>query len=130
MIYSDLEVAWDIQSHITEWPSWQTDISDALLLEMLAPGATFTWTSFDTTATSVVLDLVAGHCLRFGEVLGDGGGFHEWTFEPVGRGVLVTAAAIRVGEPVALDREGVQAFLDEGLMFWLDQLKAAAEARN
>ena len=58
-------------------------------------------------------------------------GIHEWTFTDTPSGVRVTTAESQsfAGDPVAADVTKMQALLDQALESWLQQLKAAAEAR-
>ncbi|GAA1539049.1 hypothetical protein GCM10009678_21680 [Actinomadura kijaniata] len=106
----------------------------------LRAGSAFRWTApapatpaTTLVITSTVEQLGRHACLRWtGPAVGEGlrvDGVHVWTFTKVRGGVLVPTEETRTGPQVDADVPLATEILGAGLKAWLNDLKAAAEAR-
>jgi uncharacterized membrane protein len=60
------ELVWKLHTDISAWPTWQTDIKEAVLEGKLEAGNSFRWTTFGMTITSTVYALEAGSRILWG----------------------------------------------------------------
>ncbi|MDJ1639565.1 SRPBCC family protein [Streptomyces pakalii] len=146
VIDAPLSTVWKLQTDVERWPSWQTHVTsmDRLDHGPFRPGAAFRWTtpippnpatpatSLDITST--VRQAERGSCIRWtGPAVGEGlhiDGVHVWSFQKVRGGVLVRTEETHTGEQVEANVPYATEILKQGLEAWLDELKAAAEARS
>jgi hypothetical protein len=117
------ELVWKLHTDISAWPTWQTDIKEAVLEGKLEPGNSFRWTTFGMTITSTVYALEAGSRILWGGNAGDIVGIHEWTFIETPSGVDVTTNESFGGGTVAKDAAKMQTLLDQSLVDWLQRLR-------
>jgi uncharacterized protein YndB with AHSA1/START domain len=125
-----LDVVWDIQVRVNDWPTWQPGIEYAALDETLSVGSQFYWTGGSLTLSATVDDLAEGERLVWRASDNVVAGVYEWTFEPSGRGTHVTATELLEHTQMVDDAAHSQAAIDEFLALWLANLKAEAEART
>jgi hypothetical protein len=127
-INAPLETVWRLQTDVSGWTAWQTEITAARLDGTFQPGASFTWTSYGFTVTSTIYSVAERARTLWG---GGGGGImgiHEWVYRQTPTGVHVTTQESFSGEPVSADANGMQSALDKSLTDWLQHLKATAES--
>ena len=129
LIGAPIEKVWALHADINRWPAWQHDITAAECTGPLAPGAEFTWTSFNFTVTSTVYSLDSGSSILWGGESGGITGVHEWIFEPTPAGTRVSTSESFAGEPVDHAVDELQAQLDFSLRSWLTNLKTEAEKK-
>jgi hypothetical protein len=125
-----LDVVWDLQVRVNDWPSWQPGIEYAALDESLSVGSQFSWTGGSLTLRATVDDLAEGQRLVWRASDDAVVGVYEWTFEPSGRGTHVTATELLEHIQKVDDAAHSHAAIDEFLALWLHNLKAEAEART
>ncbi|WAZ19164.1 SRPBCC family protein [Streptomyces cinnabarinus] len=147
VIDASIETIWKLQTDVERWPAWQSPVLSAERLDpgRLREGSAFRWTTPapatpstpETTLeiTSTVQELKRHKCLRWtGPAVGEGlridEGVHVWTFTKVKGGVRVRTEETWTGEQVEADVPLATEILGMGLEGWLDDLKAAAEARG
>ena len=118
-------VVWRLHTDVNAWPTWQTDITDAALDQPLEPGGSFRWSTYGIAITSTVYAMEEGTRILWGGVGNGITGIHEWTFTDTSTGVHVTTTESFAGAPVTADTLNMQALLDQSLVSWLQQLKAA-----
>jgi hypothetical protein len=125
-----LDLVWDLQVRVNDWPSWQPGIETASLDDTLAVGSRFRWTGGDTTTLATV-DVVAPHeRLVWRASDANAAGVHQWTFERTSRGTRVTATELFEHFHMVDDAARSPADVDDDLGLWLQNLKAEAEARR
>lgn len=135
-INAQLDLVWDLQVRVSEWPSWHpaidaTTISAASINDRMGPGTQFRWTTWQRDATTVTVDTVVPRQRLVWRTVGDGlWGVHEWQFERTPRGTLVIVTELleytgRLDVTLPSD-----AATDQFLSLWLHHLKAEAEARS
>ncbi|WP_329201206.1 MULTISPECIES: SRPBCC family protein [unclassified Streptomyces] len=144
LIDAPLRTVWELQTDIERWPSWQAPVTTAERLDHgpLRRDSAFRWTTpvppNPTPATSLeITSTVAqlGHhsCIRWtGPAIGEGlhiDGVHVWNFTETRGGVRVSTEETHTGPQVDADVPTATAILRRGLEGWLNDLKAAAEAR-
>jgi Polyketide cyclase / dehydrase and lipid transport len=136
LVQAPIDAIWQLHVDVDDWPTWQTEITDAKLTGPFEPGASFEWTSSGFTVTSTIYDVSppGGEVSPRSRTLWGGTaqgitGIHEWTFRDMTQGVLVATNESFAGAPVDGDPSTMQSILDESLVSWLLHLKAAAEAR-
>ena len=56
-IEAPLDTVWRLHTHVSAWPTWQTDITAAQLDGALELGVSFDWTSYGFSVTSTVYAL-------------------------------------------------------------------------
>ena len=127
-INAPLETVWRLQTDVSNWPAWQTDITAARLDGPFEPGNSFTWTSYGFTVTSTIYAVAERTRTLWGGTAEGITGTHEWIYTQTPTGVHVTTQESFAGEPVAADLAGMQKTLDKSLTDWLGHLKAAAES--
>lgn len=119
---------WKLHTDVVAWPTWQRDITDVTLDGPLAPGASFTWSTYGMTITSTVYAMEEGSRILWGGTANGITGIHEWMFHDAPNGVHVTTTESFGGPPIAADTANMQALLDQSLESWLAQMKVAAES--
>lgn len=123
-ISAPLERVWDLHIRVDDWPTWNVEVTAATLHGAFVPGSSFTWTSYDFTATSTIYDVTDRGRILWGGAAQGIMGTHEWLFERAGDGVHVTTNESFAGDPVEADTAGLQALLDNSLTTWLARMKA------
>jgi hypothetical protein len=121
------DAAWRLHTDINAWPSWQNDIESAVLEQPLAVGTSFSWSTYGMALTSTVYAINANSRILWGGTANGITAIHEWTFTDTPNGVHVTTTESFAGDAVSADASNMQALLDQSLLSWLQQLKAAAE---
>lgn len=107
---------WVLQTNVTSWPLWRSDVSRAELEGEIEVGSIFRWRSVGFDVVSTVREVEHGRRLGWtGRALGTQAA-HAWTFDPREGGVLV--------RPL---RRTMRRTLEGSLMTWLADLKRGAE---
>lgn len=147
LIDAPLSTIWDLQTNVTEWPTWQQPVTSMTRLDAgpLAADSQFRWTTpvpaspttpaTTLSITSTVHDVQPESCIRWsGPAVGDGlsidNGVHVWNFAEVDGGVLVSTEESWTGPQVEADVPTATAALGGGLEAWLADLKTTAEAQS
>ena len=81
-IAAPLERVWESHTHVEQWPTWNAEVSAAVLDGAFVPGRSFTWTSYGFTVTSTIYDVEHGARTLWGGAAHGIMGTHEWLFEP------------------------------------------------
>jgi hypothetical protein len=129
-IAAPIDVVWGLHVTVNDWPTWQTDITDAKIEGEFEPGASFDWTSYGFSVTSTIYYVAERSRVLWGGTSGGITGIHEWLFTETTDGTHVATNESFAGEPVDADKTGMQSVLDASLAAWLGQLKTAAESTN
>jgi Polyketide cyclase / dehydrase and lipid transport len=129
VIAAPIEVIWDIQIDVANWPSWQPEVDGAEADAPLAVGSVFRWQTAGLDITSTVEEIDPPRRIAWGGPARGIVAVHVWTFDEQDDGVLVRTAESWEGDPVKAQPEQLQAALDASLRAWLENLKRAAEAR-
>lgn len=127
-IDAPLERVWDLHTDVNSWPSWQSDITAAVLEGPLAPGSVFHWKTAGLSIDSTVYAMQAPGRILWGGTAHGITGIHLWTFAEQDGVVHARTEESWDGEPVRADVENLRAALDGSLAAWLDHLKKAAES--
>jgi Polyketide cyclase / dehydrase and lipid transport len=127
VIASPIDTLWRLHTDVNAWPTWQKAIDQAHLDDVFAPGAAFTWETYNLTIVSTVYQVEPQRHTLWGGPSDGITGIHAWTFTPVDGGVRVDTEESWSGDPISADVTGMQAALDASLTTWLDQLGCAAE---
>ncbi|GAA2338947.1 SRPBCC family protein [Streptomyces kunmingensis] len=135
------------QTDVERWPSWQDAVATSKRLDHgpLRPGSAFRWTTpvpatpatpaTTLTVTSTVQQIQRDHCVRWSgpatsDAINIDEGTHVWTFTKVKGGTLVRTEETWTGDQAEADVDLSTQALGAGLETWLQDLKAAAEART
>lgn len=130
LIAAPLSTVWNVQTDISAWPRWNTDISSAEMTGPLAAGTVFRWSTAGLDdITSTIGEVIAERRIVWSGPAQGITAVHVWTFTPVQDGVLVRTEESWDGAPVRENLEFMQGALDASLRSWLANLKREAEAR-
>jgi len=129
LIEAPIETAWEIQTNIDEWASWQPEVSGAHAEGPLEVGSVFRWQTAGLDISSTVEEIESARRIVWGGSAQGIVAVHVWEFEPWNEGVLVRTAESWEGDPVTANVETLQKALDGSLHAWLENLKRAAEER-
>ena len=128
LIDAPLGDVWSLHTDVNNWTSWQTDISEAHIDGVMAPGNSFDWTSYNFPVRSTIYEMADRERVLWGGTAGGITGVHEWLFAETPEGVRVSTTESFSGDPVNADRDAMQKMLDSSLVAWLAHMKARAEA--
>jgi uncharacterized protein YndB with AHSA1/START domain len=118
---------WALQTDISSWPRWRSDVSRAELEGELEVGSVFRWRSGGFNVISTVREIEPGWRLGWtGRAFGTRA-VHTWTFEPREGGVLVQTEESFEGWLVRALRGSMRKTLEGSLRTWLAELKREAE---
>ena len=124
VIEAPIEVLWGLHTGVDAWPSWQPDIETARLDGPFAPGSTFSWHTGGLDIDSTIYRVEPERRTLWGGPAHGIVGIHEWTFTPLGDGVVrVETAESWSGEPIVADVGTMQDALDGSLVDWLGHLR-------
>jgi hypothetical protein len=126
-INAPLGLVWRLHTDVNNWPTWQTEITEAQLDRAFQPGNSFKWTSYGFTVTSTIYASAERARTLWGGPAAGITGVHEWVFSETPAGVHVTTQESWAGQPVEADITRMRTILDTSLAAWLKNLKAAAE---
>jgi uncharacterized protein YndB with AHSA1/START domain len=128
-IASQRAKVWALHTDVNAWPSWNTDITTAVLRGPFEVGNSFDWSSHDFPVTSEIFVVEDQHRILWGAPASGIMGIHEWLFDETPGGVTITTTESFAGAPVDAAVEEMQASLDGSLSSWLSQIKRQAEAQ-
>ena len=129
LIDAPIETAWEIQTNVAEWPSWQPELDSAHAEGPLEVGSVFRWETAGLDVTSTVEEIDPPRRIAWRGAAPGLDSVHIWSFEPWNEGVLVRTEGSWEGDPVTANVETMQGALDGSLRGWLENLKGAAEKR-
>ena len=130
LIAAPLSTVWNMQTDISEWPQWNTDISSAAIGGPLAVGTVFRWSTAGLDdITSTIGEVIPERRIAWSGPAQGITAVHVWTFTPVQDGVLVKTEESWDGAPVRENLGAMQSALDASLKSWLAKLKREAEVR-
>ncbi|MGP2435958.1 SRPBCC family protein [Streptomyces sp. JW3] len=147
LIHASPSTVFKTQTDVEQWPSWQDAVATSERLDSgrLRPGSAFRWTTpvaatpvtpaTTLTVTSTVQQLQRDKCVRWtgpanSDAINIDEGTHVWTFTKVKGGTLVRTEETWTGDQAEADVDLSTQALGAGLEVWLQDLKAAAEARS
>lgn len=130
LIQAPIELIWEIQTNVADWPSWQPDVDGAQSEGPLKVGSVFRWQTAGLDITSTVEQIDAPRRIVWGGPAQGIVAVHVWNLEQQDDGVLVRTAESWEGEPVTAQVETLQGALDGSLRAWLENLKRTAEAKD
>lgn len=124
------EKVWAVLTDISNWPTWQTDISKSVLHGDLKPGRTFNWKSGGANILSTIH--TAEPFSYFGWTGKSLGMFavHNWTMrEEDGRTTVLVEESME-GFIARLLRKSLNGSLEKGMQNWLSLLKQECEKQQ
>ena len=130
LIAAPLSTVWNVQTGVSRWPQWNTDVSSAAIGGPLAVGTVFRWSTAGLDdITSTIGEVIPERRIVWSGPAQGITAVHVWTFTPVQDGVLVKTEESWDGAPVRENLRDMQSALDASLTSWLAKLKREAEAR-
>ncbi|MBR7741842.1 SRPBCC family protein [Phycicoccus sp. BSK3Z-2] len=123
---ASIQGVWDVQTHIADWPRWQTDVTVHESPTHLVPGAQFRWHVSGLDIVSTIHEVEPPRRIVWGGPAAGITAVHVWELTPVEGGVVVRTRESWAGPAVDADPPTMQAALDASLAEWLDNLRAAA----
>ena len=124
------EVAWDVLTAISGWPSWNPAVTSVSFDGEIGEGAAFRWKAGPGTITSTIRDVDPLHRIAWTGTSFGVKAIHVHTFESRGDGTLVKTEESYDGLLARLLRRRLQTVLDTTLEGGLQHLKAEAERRG
>lgn len=124
------EKVWAVLTDISNWTTWQTDISKSILHGDLKPGSTFEWKSGGANILSTIH--TAEPFSYFGWTGKSLGMFavHNWTMrEEDGRTTVLVEESME-GFIARLLRKSLNGSLEKGMQNWLSLLKQECEKQQ
>jgi hypothetical protein len=106
-ISADMQTVWNIQTNVTDWPSWQPDVDGAESDGPLNVGSVFRWQTAGLDITSTGRGRPSAPD-RLGRAGARDRRLHVWTFDEQDDGVLVRTAESWEGDPVTAQPETLQ----------------------
>jgi hypothetical protein len=122
---------WPTLIRAAAWPRWYSNACRVVLPaghSELAPGLTFSWTTFGVRVTSTVREFVPGRRLAWGGKALGSTGYHRWELHPTAdAGCLIVTEEVQRGSAPRL----VAPLMRRGLLHqhqrWLEGLVRTAE---
>ncbi len=124
------EKVWAVLTDISNWTTWQTDISKSVLHGDLKPGRTFNWKSGGATILSTI------HTVEPFSYFGWTGkavglfAVHNWILMETSGQTIVTVEESMEGFLAVLLRKSLNRNLEKGMHNWLALLKQACEKKQ
>lgn len=124
------EKVWAVLTDISNWPTWQTDISKSVLHGDLKPGRTFNWKSGGANILSTIH--TAEPFSYFGWTGKSLGMFavHNWTMREEDGRTTVSVEESMEGFIARLLRKSLNGSLENGMQNWLSLLKQECEKQQ
>lgn len=124
------EKVWAVLTDISNWPTWQTDISKSVLHGDLKPGRTFNWKSGGANILSTIH--TAEPFSYFGWTGKSLGMFavHNWTMREEDGRTTVSVEESMEGFIARLLRKSLNNSLENGMQNWLSLLKQECEKQQ
>lgn len=126
-IKAPLEKAWQVLTRIDQWPSWQKDVTEAVVEGKVAEDAVFDWKAGGLSFHSRIHTM---HPMKefgwTGKTFG-ASAIHNWWFEERDGVTVVRVEESLQGVFPSLFKSYFQKNLDSGVIRNLTELKAAAE---
>jgi hypothetical protein len=104
----EIHISADIQTNVTDWPSWQPDVDGAESDGPLTVGSVFRWQTAGLDITSTVEEVDPPRRIVWGGPAQGIIAVHVWTFDERGDGVLVRTAESWEGDAVTAQPETLQ----------------------
>lgn len=123
-IHANAAKVWGILTNINNWASWQTDISNAKLNGLLAPGSTFSWKTGGAKIQSTLHTVEPNTAFGWtGKTFGMFA-IHNWTLTESNGQTTVTVDESMEGLLATLFKKSFNKNLEKGMQKWLELLKA------
>ncbi len=124
------EKVWAVLTDISNWTTWQTDISKSVLHGDMKPGSTFEWKSGGANILSTIH--TAEPFNYFGWTGKAVGLFavHNWILMETSGQTIVTVEESMEGFLAVLLRKSLNRNLEKGMHNWLALLKQECEKQN
>ncbi|MBJ6763659.1 SRPBCC family protein [Myxococcaceae bacterium JPH2] len=122
---------WELLTDIDRWPTWNPDISTAVLSGPVAVGASFRWTTAGLAIVSTFGEVEVGKRLGWSGDTQGITGVHVWNLEPgdaAGRTCVVRTQESWNGTGVRESADALRGMLSAAITSWLGHLRARAEA--
>lgn len=129
IINASIAHVWRLQADIEAWPTWQKDISSAVLEGPLQQGAVFKWKAMGMKIVSTLEEVVPEKVICWSGVSFGMSAVHRWVFEDRGEKTLVITEESLSGWFPKIIRLFQPQFLDTSLEKALKKLKDRAESR-
>lgn len=127
IIDAPIEKVWQILTNITDWPTWQKEVTESNLKEELAEGVEFKWKASGLLFTSQIHTIDPE--LKFGWTGKTFGAdaIHNWFLKDDGDKTIVHVEESLQGVFPRIFKGYFQKNLDKGVIQTLMDLKAASE---
>jgi hypothetical protein len=118
---------WQVLTDINNWPTWQPNVSKAILNGTLQPGTTFYWKADGFKLRSTL------HTVQPAAYLGWTGNsmglfaIHNWTLEETPQGTRITVEESMEGLLGRLFKKYMNKMLEKGMINMLNLLKTESE---
>ncbi len=127
LIAAPVDTVWKVLTGISQWTTWQKNMTKATLQGELAEGAPFHWKAGGISFSSRIHTMKPKTEFGWtGTTLG-ASAIHNWTFRETDHGTLVTVEESLQGVLPRLLKKSFQKSLDTGMQESLVELKSAAE---
>lgn len=121
------EKVWQVLTDVNNWPKWNKDIPKAKVSGEIKPGTTFDWKTGGAAIHSAIHTADSCQALGWtGKTFG-ASAIHNWTLVAGNGGTTVKVDESMDGFLSKLFRKSFQKNLENGMLSWLEQLKAECE---
>ena len=128
-INAPLSTVWETLTNISNWPSWQKDITEAVVHGNIQEGTGFDWKAGGLSFKSRIHTAIPQSSFGWTGTTFGARAIHNWTFEEKGNKTIVRVEESLQGAFPKLFRSYFQKNLSAGVANSLKELKAAAEAK-
>ncbi|MEQ8236434.1 MAG: SRPBCC family protein [Syntrophomonadaceae bacterium] len=129
-ITASLDCVWETLSEISEWPIWQSSVTEVKLEGLLNEASEFTWKADGITFKSKIHTMKPK--IMFGWTGKTTGAYaiHNWTLSEQDNEIIVRVEESLEGVLPTLFRNYFQKSLDKGMLRNLKELKLASELKE
>jgi hypothetical protein len=129
-VNASVEAVWYLITSISEWPSWNPDISSVQLNGEVKPGTGFVWRSGLSAIRSTITDLEPQRLIAWTGRTPGISAVHIWHVSREGDNVTVRTDESWSGILPLLFRRSLHRVLQQSIDSGLEHLKNAAEGRT
>ncbi len=126
-IQASPERVWAVLTNINQWPTWNNNISKAMLEGQAAAGAKFQWKVNGASIRSILHTVDTNRAFGWSGVTFGGSAIHNWYLESKNGGTVVKVEESMEGWLVGLFKKKMNRDLAADMAFWLERLKAVSE---